>query len=181
MKIRVAFSKKQKLLLWFTIPLAMLVYHWVSVSQEVDRLVARLERGAPEQRIEAAYALAQMGSSAGGAVDALGSAIRDPDAQIRAAATAALVQISRRDAIKALSDAFDDRNTAVRLDAAEALDRIGSPKAREILAQSEAHSARSYERARMSGWVDQVRRELRQQEKERYRRHRKMYDRQPGR
>ncbi len=173
--IKFSFSKKQKILLLVGVPLALVINYFVSNAQEVDRLTAQLERGSPELQMEAIDKLAQMGSSADGALDALALASRDSDATLRSAAIRAIVIIDRREAIEILEQAFDSRDMGVRMDAAEALSRMGSKKAQAILSRSEAHAQNSYERAQMQGWAKGLRREYEQKKKKKYRRHKKIY------
>ena len=174
-QVKITFSKKQKILLAVTIPLALFIHYWVTSSQEIAREVAKLERGSPEQQIEAAHALADIGSSSSDAMDALASASRGPDAAVRSAAMQALIRIDRREAVDYLIEAFESRDAGVRMDAAEALSRINTKRAHKALERSQNLAQQSYERARMDEWAEPLLREVKQERKKAYRRHKRIY------
>lgn len=169
------FSKKQKILLGATITVCVVAHFWITGSQERGRLLSQLENGDLETRVSAAYALGELGSSSGGIIDALSSAVTDRNEELRHAAIVALVRIDRREAVRVLSDAFSNRNPAIRLDAAEALERIGSPEAKATLNAYRSTTKRKYERASLGPWADRFRRQKKMKDKKRYRRHLKMY------
>ena len=167
--------RKHKILASIAILLALTANYFIGGSEEVDRLLVKLNKGKPAHKVEAANELGRMGTSASGAVDDLRLYVRSPDGPVRRAAASALLRIDRDEAIDAFLWAFRDPNAGVRMDAAEALERSGSKKALEIVNRNRVQHSVKRQRARIQSWAESVRRERQKEEKKRYKRHRRIY------
>jgi HEAT repeat protein len=169
------FSTKTKILISVSVVLAFGTHYWITSTQEVKKYISQLEKGTLTEQITAAHELGSMGYSADNAIPVLSDAITGPDEQLRSAAIYALYRIDRKAAVHALSSALTSRDAAVRLDAAEALERMGSPAAKAALASYSETTRKKYNRASLGSWADKFRRQMKNERKKEYRRHKKIY------
>ena len=97
------------------------------LKQRINLLLMNLNSFTPEDRRNAAEALARIGPKAKEAVPALIAALNDQDAEVRRSAAEALARIGpeAKEAVPALIAALKDQDILVRSHAAEALARIG--------------------------------------------------------
>jgi len=92
-------------------------------------LLLQLQQGNPEQRSQAAVALAERDQSEIRIITALIRALRDKEPQVRTSVAYALGQLGspEKETVQALTNALGDTDWRVRRDAADALANIGLP------------------------------------------------------
>ena len=113
----------------------LLVYADETQEQKVERLIKELQDEDSGVRVNAAWALGEIGAV--DAVPALIQALQDPDSEVRVNVVWVLGQIGTPEAIKAavtaLIQAMQDQNEVVRIVAALTLEKIGTPEALEAI------------------------------------------------
>jgi HEAT repeat protein len=104
-------------------------------DEKVDRWIKALEAPKPEQRVEAAFALAGMGEKAAPAVKALTKTMQDKFYKVRAACAIALGKIGPKatQSTDELLAKLTDLSPSVRRAAAKALSRMGPTPARRAV------------------------------------------------